>query len=258
MNGGRFLDNLFAADILLCLGFFTRLPLPDRPLTRSFTHALWAAPVAGLVVGVVAGVAGGLALWLSLPSGAAAVVALAAGILVTGALHEDGAADVADGFGGGRTRGDKLTIMRDSRIGSYGTLALILSALARWSAIASIATAEGGWVLLFALIAAHAGSRAVLPAFASIVAAARSDGLSAGLGIIDRNVALGALGLGLLALLPLGLGFAILSVVLLLAVFFGLAALARHQIGGQTGDVLGALQQSCEIVLLLAAAAILT
>ncbi|MEX0407922.1 adenosylcobinamide-GDP ribazoletransferase [Aquibium sp. LZ166] len=258
MSGGRFLDNPFVADILLCLGFFTRLPLPDLPRHRSFTHALWAVPVAGLVVGVVAGVAGGLALWLSLPSGAAAVLALAAGILVTGALHEDGAADVADGFGGGRTRGDKLTIMRDSRIGSYGTLALLLSALARWSAIAAIAAAEGGWGLLVALIAVHAGSRAVLPAFASIVLPARTDGLSAGLGIIDRNVALGALGLGFLALLPLGLGFAVLSALLLAAVFFGLAMLARHQIGGQTGDVLGALQQSCEIVLLLAAAAILT
>ena len=252
MNGGRFLDNPFVADILLCLGFFTRLPLPEQPRHRSFTHALWAAPAAGLVVGVVAGVAGGLALWLSVPSGAAAVVALATGILV------NGAADVADGFGGGRTRGDKLTIMRDSRIGSYGTLALLLSALARWSAIAAIAAAEGGWGLLVALIAVHAGSRAVLPAFASIVLPARTDGLSAGLGIIDRNVALGALGLGFLALLPVGLGFALLSALLLAAVFFGLAMLARHQIGGQTGDVLGALQQSCEIVLLLATAAILT
>ena len=256
MSRHRLLDNPFLADIVLCLGFFTRLPMPHVP-HRSFTHAIWAAPVAGLAVGLIAGVAGGLALWFSLPSAAAAVIALAAGILLTGALHEDGAADVADGFGGGRTRGEKLAIMRDSRIGSYGTLALILSALARWSALAATAT-QGGWALLVALFAAHAASRAVLPAFAALVAPARTDGLSAGLGIIHANIALGALGLGFFALLPLGLGFAVLSALLLAGVFFGMSALARHQLGGQTGDVLGALQQSSEIALLFVAAAILT
>lgn len=258
MNRDRLPDRPLVADVLLCLGFFTRLPLPGHPQHRSFTNALWAAPLAGLVVGSVAGLAGALALWFSLPPGAVAVLALAASILVTGALHEDGAADVADGFGGGRTRGDKLTIMRDSRIGSYGTLALVLSALARWSALAAIVAAGGGWALLFALIAAHAGSRAVLPAFASIVPPARTDGLSAGLGVIGTNVALGALGLGFLTLLPLGLGFALLSSLLLGMLFMLMSALARHQLGGQTGDVLGALQQSSEIVLLFTAAAILT
>src|SRR5690606_6276515 len=102
---------------------------------------------------------------LGLPPAAAAVIGLAAGILLTGALHEDGAADVADGFGGGKTRDDKLAIMRDSRIGSYGTLALMLSVLARWIALTAIASAAEGGTILWASIAAHAASRAVLPAF---------------------------------------------------------------------------------------------
>src|SRR5690606_26418945 len=116
-------------------------------------------------------------------------------------------------------------IMRDSRIGSYGTLALILSALARWSALAA---APGGAVL-WAAIAAHAASRAVLPAFAAHVPPARDSGLSAGLGAIGTGAITAALGLGFVALLPLGLGFAVVVAVLLAGIFLLMGWLCRRQ-----------------------------
>jgi adenosylcobinamide-GDP ribazoletransferase len=177
---------------------------------------------------------------------AASLLALAASVAITGALHEDGLADMADGCGGA-TRENKLAIMRDSRIGSYGVLALILSALARWTALDAIASASTSAAIVLALIAAHTASRAVLPAFMAYVPVARTDGLSAGFGTVPQQAAVIALGLGFLALIPLGLGFAIFTAALLLANFFLMDWFCRRQIGGQTGDVLGALQQTSEI-----------
>lgn len=251
-----------AADLLACLRFYTRLP--TERLTRaafareerSLADAQWAAPVVGLGIGLAVAVVLGLALAAGLPAGAAAVLALGAGILLTGALHEDGLADVADGFGGGKDRQGKLAIMKDSRNGTFGTLALGLSLLARWSTLAALAGFGWGTATL-ALIAAHAASRALLPSFMNRVGPARSDGLSAGLGRVGSEIALVALAVGAVLVLPLGFFAALWSVILLAALFLGAEWLCRRQIGGHTGDVLGALQQCGEIIVLFAAAATL-
>jgi adenosylcobinamide-GDP ribazoletransferase len=248
-----FSDRAALDDILVCVGFFTRFPVRAPRQERPFGTAIWAAPVAGLLVGLIVWLAMLAALWLGLTASFAAVVALGAGILGTGALHEDGAADVADGFGGGRTREAKLSIMRDSRIGTYGIIALVLSLLARWSALATIATL-GPWRILFVVVAAHAASRALLPALAAALPPARSDGLSSGLGAVDREVAAVALVIGLAALLPLGVKPAVVAVAVLAALFIWLHRLSRRQIGGQTGDVLGALQQAAETAILIISA----
>lgn len=258
MSARQILDRPLLAEIRVCMGFFTRLPLPSTPAERPLAAALWAAPATGAVVGVLVGLAMLVALALGLPAGPAAAAALAVGILATGGLHEDGAADVADGFGGGGTREDKLSIMRDSRVGTYGAIVLILSIVGRWAALAAIAAAGASSAVLAVTVAVHAASRAVLPAFAARVPPARGDGLSAGLGTVEREVAIAALVLGFLTLLPLGAGFATLAIVLLAALFFWLEGLCRRQIGGQTGDVLGALQQAAEILLLFIAAAMIT
>ena len=120
---------------------------------------------------------------LGLPTTIVAALALAAGTLVTGGLHEDGLADVADGFGGGSTPEKKLTIMKDSRIGSYGVAALILSFLLRWSALVAL-----GFVAIPVLLLAHAASRALMPALMRLSPPARENGLSAGAGRpVDRS-----------------------------------------------------------------------
>ncbi len=176
----------------------------------------------------------------------AALLTLAATALITGALHEDGLADTADGLGGGRTRERKLEIMRDSRIGTYGVCALILSFGLRWSALAAIANP---WAVALALCAAHTAARAGVPAFMSLVPPARSDGLSASAGSPPgRSVAI-AFAAGTLALaLALGPGKALVSLILLSLAGLMLARLAIRQIGGQTGDILGAFEQTGEIL----------
>ncbi|MGI6244565.1 MAG: adenosylcobinamide-GDP ribazoletransferase [Pseudochelatococcus sp.] len=245
------------ADILHCIGFYTRVPVPALPPTdRPFAARQWAAPIAGLAPAAAGAGLLALALALRLPAEAAAAIAIAGSVLVTGALHEDGLADVADGFGGGRDRDSKLAIMKDSRIGTYGVLALALGCLARWSALAALA-AHGMAAAASALVAAHVASRALMPAFMRAVPPARADGLSAGMGRIGGKTAAAALLIGALALLPPGVPFALAAPLPLVIWFFALRRLCRRQIGGQTGDVVGALQQGAEIALLLTACAFL-
>lgn len=238
----------------LALMLLTRLPAGriagDAP---AMAASAWAWPLAGALVGAIAALTLSLALWLGLPPLPAAVLALVAGTLASGAMHEDGLADLADGFGGGATRERKLEIMRDSRIGSYGVVALILSLVLRVGAIAALAPQGAGW----ALIAVAAASRAAMPALIAALPPARSDGL--GKAATAATVpAIPAAGIGILFLLPLGPGavLAVAGAVTLAAI--AMAVLAHRQIGGQTGDVLGATQQAGEIAAWVALLALQT
>ena len=212
-----------------------------------------AFPLVGVMVGVLAALVFWLCDALGLGPVLAAMAAAGAAILITGALHEDGLADVADGLGGGFGRERKLEIMRDSALGSYGALALLFSVGIR---VVALAMLDHPWPVAAALIASHALSRAALPAVMAWVPLARTDGLAAGAG---RPTA-GAAGLALL----LGAGVALLALdfgpgllVLLVAWFAGFVMLgvARRQIGGYTGDVLGAVEQvvQCAVLVTLVA-----
>jgi adenosylcobinamide-GDP ribazoletransferase len=243
------------ADLWIAASFVTILPVASsKPAgDGAIARATWALPVAGLVVGLTGALVYAIAIKFGLPPNLAALLALATTALITGALHEDGLADTADGLGGGRTRERKLEIMRDSRIGTYGVCALILSFGLRWSALAAIANP---WAVMLAMCAAHIAARAGVPAFMSQVAPARPDGLSASAGSPPgRSVAI-AIAVGTLALaLTLGPGKALVSLILLSLAGLMLARLAIRQIGGQTGDILGAFEQTGEILILLVAAA---
>ncbi len=245
-------DRLIAAiDIPAALGLLTRLPVPvngARAMARGAASA-WAWPLAGLAVAAVAALAGWLALALGLPAGVAAALVLAVQIAATGAMHEDGLSDSLDGLWGSTTRERRLEIMKDSRIGSYGVLALVLSMLLRWSAVATLMT-DPGWAS--ALITAALLSRAGMVALAAALPFARPGGLSASVGRPPAGAISLALTLALLAALLLsgwsGLGAAVIAAIGL--VLWG--AIARARIGGQTGDILGAGQQIAEITALLA------
>lgn len=243
------------ADIALCLAFYTRLPVPVSG-ERDFAGAQWAAPVAGAAVGLIGGFVFLVADFLDLPPTVSAALALVSTIAVTGALHEDGLSDTADGFGGGKTREQKLEIMRDSRIGTFGAAALVFSILLRWSALVALATPG---LVLCALIASHAAGRAMMPVFLRAVAPARTDGLAANAGTIP-DVAVYLAGAVATALLLLTHGFTAtaLSAAVLGLLFFAMRRLCERQIGGQTGDVLGAVEQVSEIAILLIACSILT
>lgn len=252
MNSAR----SWLGDAALCLTFYTRLPLPAGifDARRSFAEAQWAAPVAGAVIASVGAGIYALALSAGLPSGPAAAIALGAILAVTGCLHEDGLADTADGLGGGATRARKLEIMRDSRIGTFGACALVLSLLLRWTALVELTAPGQVWP---ALLAAHAGSRALIPAALRWLPPARTDGLSAGAGRpSSRTAGMGAL-VGVAALLTLGYLPALAAVAILGLWFVAFRRFCLRQIGGQTGDTIGALQQGGEIAVLLVASAML-
>jgi adenosylcobinamide-GDP ribazoletransferase len=239
------------SELRLAAAFLTRLPLPCPPVSEgALARSMRAFPVVGALIGLAGAALYGL-LHGALPPFLAATVAVAGMVWLTGALHEDGLADVADGFGGGRDRERKLEIMRDSRIGSYGVLALVFAAALRVGAVA----AQGDWAAAgAALIAAGAVSRGLLPGAMALMDPARADGLAAGAGKPDEGTALTALGFGLLAAVAcLGIGGGVLACLLAAVAAAVVGVLAARQIGGHTGDVLGAMQQAAEAAVLIAA-----
>ena len=248
--------NQFAADVRVALLFCTRLPIPNAApvVGADIARAGWAFPVAGAIVGLIAAGVYWLAGLAGLPSLPAAGLTVAATLIVTGCLHEDGLADVADAFGG-HTRERRLEIMRDSRVGTYGACALSMSLLLRTAALASIAAPA---VAAPVLIAAHTAARAGMPLFMGLLPTARVDGLAAEVGRpLPVSIAAAVL-LGVIALfVALGSAAGFCAIVLLAAALALLAWLCIRQFGGQTGDVLGAVEQFGEIAILLVAAALL-
>lgn len=244
-------------DLRRCITFLTRLPLPGTTteMAGPLAEGAWAFPLAGLVVSVPAAVVYAIAVSLGLASLPAAVLCIACMVALSGALHEDGLADVADGFGGGGNRERKLAIMRDSRIGAYGVVVLVLSLAARITAIAAIASPAA---VTGAVIAAAALSRATMTGAMYALPAARSDGLGAGAGKPSARIVIASLTLGFVIALA-ALDWKGADTALVAAVLGGgaVAFLARRQIGGHTGDVLGAVQQAAEIAILLSLAALM-
>jgi len=250
-----------AGDLLACLRFFTRLPLPPMGFETNVHDAPnlarigWMAPFAGAIVGGFGAFALMLAQALALPHFVGAGLAVCALVAITGALHEDGVADVADGFAGGRTRERKLEIMRDSRIGAFGGAALCLSLLLRVSALAALLDESLATACAAAIVAGAAG-RAFALAPLALLEPARTDGLGASAGRLESGVApqagVGAFFIaGVAGVFVLGLAQAILACGLALAAALIITTLARRQIGGQTGDVAGAAEQAAEIACLI-------
>ncbi len=240
----------------VALQFLTRVPVgaPAGPPPGALAASAAMFPLAGALIGAMGGLVFALATWLGLPPTLAALLAVAAQVLLTGGLHEDGLADVADGFGGGRTRADKLRIMRDPHIGSFGALALVLALLARIGALSALAEPA---LAAAALVAAASASRAALPVLMATLPPARVEGLGAGAGRPHPLRAAAAVVIAILAALAL-LPAAMAATGLIAAAGAALivAELARRQIGGQTGDVLGAAQQLAEMAFLLIALAL--
>ncbi|AWJ84383.1 adenosylcobinamide-GDP ribazoletransferase [Azospirillum sp. TSH58] len=250
----RWIAPRWIADLALAVVFLTRLPLRlSGPLAEdAHARAMGWFPLVGAGVGLVGGAVHGLAALAHLPPLPAALLALGAMVWLTGALHEDGAADVADGFGGGRDKARKLEIMRDSRVGSYGVLAIVFSVAVRGSALAALAEPR---LVIPALLASGALSRGGMAAVARFMDPARADGLAARQGrpspgtvALSLVLALAVAVAALKGLAPAAILAAILAVV-------AVAWQARRQIGGHTGDVFGAAQQVAEAAVLLTLAA---
>ncbi|MFN5996427.1 MAG: adenosylcobinamide-GDP ribazoletransferase [Paracoccaceae bacterium] len=233
------------SDLLSAFALLSRLPLPNHQGTGG--ASAWAWPLVGAVLGALGAALASAALWLGVTPGVTAALVLALGAMLTGGLHEDGLSDTADGLYGGWTKARRLEIMKDSRVGSYGVLALVLVTLARWSALTAVLVYGGHWA---ALIATGAVSRAPMALMMALLPNARGEGLSHATGRPSPATALVALALaaaiavGLTGWTAVPLVFAALGAAILLSF------LALRKIGGQTGDILGASQQLAEVACL--------
>jgi adenosylcobinamide-GDP ribazoletransferase len=244
------------AELLLSLRYLTRLPIPfartlDMP---PLAQAMRFFAVAGAVVGALSGAVLVLLNLAGLPSLLAAVLAVGVGAIITGAIHEDGIADMADGFGGGSTREERLEIMHDSRIGAYGTIALMITLLARVVVFEAMLGLEPLSAIVL-ISAAAAFSRAMMVDVLWATRPAGEDDRAHLLGRPTRNTTLVALISGGLYVAFAGGYFleretGIIALIAALLITAGLRALSMRLIGGQTRDVLGGVQILSEIAML--------
>ncbi|WP_432459759.1 MULTISPECIES: adenosylcobinamide-GDP ribazoletransferase [unclassified Agarivorans] len=233
--------------LLLAISIFTRLPVPaDLPYSEDRKNESYKfSPLVGLLVGCLSALVYSLSaqLW---PQSVAVVLSMIASIYMTGAFHEDGFADTCDGFGGGFTPLRKLEIMKDSRVGAYALIGMVLVLLLKYVSLSELHQVP------LALMIAHTLSRCVAVSFIYSHGYVRQSEQSK-LNIAhspsrnnDRLVLL-LISLLSLSLLP-SLGLAVALVGVLLLARFGFGRWLHVQIGGYTGDALGAIQQLSELL----------
>lgn len=243
--------------------FFTLNETPDFKAS-SFTYGL-----AGMLIALPPAIVLVIAYWAGLTSIIIAILSVSTSIVITGALHEDGLADMVDGFWGGHTVERKLAIMRDSAIGTYGVLSLVLTTALRVALLSALIDQIGLWAC--GMVVATGGlSRFAMLWPWSTLKQARNDqepkknaskkeviSLAAKYGAPDRTGFNKSIPLVLPALILIALSLPPLATITALALgtiaVVTITALSRHHIGGHTGDTLGATQQFCEIGLYLGA-----
>jgi len=242
------------AELGTALAFFSRIRVPAAFTGEPLTRAVAMVPLAGVLIALPAGLVMLLADLLGAAPLVAAVLAVITAIVVTGALHEDGLADCADGFWGGAEPVRRLEIMRDSRIGSYGVLALVGAVLLKVAILESALAAGSGTALLMLLAAASAGRAVALYPWVGLPPA-RRDGLAVGIGrptipTFRRAILIAVLATAVLVAWWAPVGFMLASVAAA-AASKACATLAEHKVGGHTGDVIGATVVVSELTYLL-------
>jgi len=251
--------NGLLSDTGRAVAFLSRLPMPDGFFADKSVAVAQSARAYGFA-GVIIALPASLLLFVLLASGLAplfsAGLAMACLLIVTGALHEDGLADCADGFGGGATRERVLEIMKDSTIGAYGGIALVMTLLLRIAGIAALAAAVSPAAAALALAGVCAASRAAMVWHWFSLPAAKPDGVAASAGQPSADIARfavisGAVLAFLLTLPTVGFGGAVLSVLLAAIACLAFTRFVEGRIQGHTGDTIGATQQICEIAALL-------
>lgn len=247
---------MLRADLTAAFTLLTRLPVARFTTSGQppdLARCVWAFPIVGLAVNGTGALIYWLARKIGIPPLLAAVWTLAATTILSGGFHDDGLADTADGFGGGTTPARKLDIMRDSRIGTYGALALLLSALVRVTAIAALSRPA---IVTTAMILAGMLGRSAMLLPLLVLKPARDNGMGASMGQPRATSASLGLGVAILAsFLSLPTSLATAAAVFGFGSALLLARLASRQIGGYTGDVLGACEIATECVVLTVIAA---
>ncbi len=241
----------FRSQLATVVGFFTRFPLPrswiDSQGSSTLSSAASTFPLAGLIVAVIPAV-----IWFIsaqfLPSLVAAGLAITSGLVATGALHEDGLADCADGFGATSDRKKILEIMRDSQIGTFGGLALIASVGLRWAALASFTASTG----FFALLICHSGARSTILLAMQFSRYTRPEGLGNSVeGEMPKHALSIAFSVATAIAVFLGGIPGLIALVAGAIAAWLMLKLQNFRLGGYTGDGLGAMEQVAEITILI-------
>ena len=236
-------------DIAAAIILLTRIPVPWHRLTSNSPNlslAQWAFPLVGALVGLLVGLVTVVFLHLGLNLIPAACLGIGFGTLITGGLHEDGLADTADGFGGGRTIKRKLEIMKDSSLGSYGTSALILTYFLRITLLASLSSYA---TIIFACIITACGGRTSMVILRKLSSPVSINSSASSLEPVKVKETLLSLSICSTFYLIYGPIFVIMGLCTVFMIPIFISWFAEKQIGGINGDILGACSQITEIFL---------
>ena len=237
----NFIDDVFTAIKLL-----TQIPIPQKSYDKQ-GRSVWAYSLPGIIWAITIWSITKLLTFIGMPIDLAITIGLSSGILLTGAIHEDGLADSADGLLGGNDQQSRLRIMKDSSLGTFGVSALIISLVLRWSLFYNLFLAD---CMLGSLIIAGMISRAVLPFMMLRIPHARKDGLSFDVGIPKKSPAILGFSMAVIFSVTVGGLYGLCAVVVSLTAAFFFALYSSHKIGGQTGDTLGATNIITELTIL--------
>ncbi len=235
-------------DIAASLGLLTAIPTWQHSDIRTATAGVWCWPLLGALVGATAGLTGILAVETGLAEEVSALIVVSTAILLTGGLHEDGLADAADGVLGGTSKDSRVAIMQDSRIGTFGVLAVIIVVLFRWMAVAEVVAR---WQIMAHMAAAGALSRFIMVVAMHLIPSTENSQLAKQAGKPSATAVLASAGIALAIVIiavrsdtwiVVTLGVAAPAIVLLLA---------WRRVDGLNGDILGASQQASETAVLV-------
>ena len=250
-----------AVETAQMLRFYSSLPIPRLPFeddahaAPDFARSVRMLPLAGLIIACPALIAMQCLALLWLPAALISIAAVGATMLATGALHEDGLADTADGLGGGNTIERRLQIMRDSAIGTYGAAALIVAITTKLVCLTTLIDRQGlhGAMLVFGVAAMMSRVAALIPLWN--LRPAREDGRSRSVGKPSTGAMLAAALIVLFAAMGMLHDFGLVKIGIALGgaawIAFCMAGLAKRRLGGHTGDIVGATQQIAECVFLV-------
>lgn len=243
-------------DVPASIGLLTRLPVrvDGEWATQRGAAAAWAYPIVGLIVGCIAVIGMIISTAMGLHAQVTALIGVATLTIITGAMHEDGLADTTDGLWGGWDPAQRLKIMKDSYIGTYGVLAIVLSLVMRWLLLTELVELDAGTTLIGAAML----SRTAMVGVMTWLPNARDNGLSRKVGRPSRRIAGIAVGIAIIGAMGFIGDLAVGAIIVVGIVATGCGAIANAKIGGQTGDILGAVQQITETSVMLYLVSILT
>ena len=246
-------------DVMAAFMFLSKVPIPwenfsEKPpdLTRSF----WAFPLVGLILGSFSGIIALFFLISGFHSLISVIIGVCFGLILTGAIHEDGFAHSVDGFIEGENTSEIIEIMRDNKIGTYGALALILSLIIRVICLASLAY-ESSWLMFIGFATSGTIGKCMIVFLRSMSDPISDTGLSSLTERTEGGVLWSALGISffsMIILLPFGI--ALSGFLLCLILTYGIRAIVERKIGGITGDILGATEQFSVLIFLIVFAGI--